>query len=174
MNDAPFMQNLALREATAADIPALEGIAAAMRAVHEAGYFMRSFDTGRTVLLAEQAGAAVGYVQINWLPVYAPFRRLNIPEIQDLNVVPSARQQGVGNAMVEFCENLARGRGHADMGISVGLYPRYGAAQRLYVRRGYIPDGAGVSYDDVPVTAGDMRAVDDLLTLKLVKNLGQG
>ncbi len=174
MSDTPLMQNLTLREATSADIPALDAIAAAMRVVHETGYFARSLSEGRTVLLAEQAGAAVGYVQINWKPIYVPFRRLNIPEIQDLNVVPSARQQGIGNTMVEFCENLARGRGHDDMGISVGLYPRYGAAQRLYVRRGYIPDGAGVSYDDVPVVAGEMRAVDDLLTLKLVKNLGQG
>ena len=174
MSDHPLMQNLELREATEADISALDGIAAAMRATHEAGYFARSLREGRTVLLAELAGAAVGYVQVNWKPNYALFRRLNIPEIQDLNVVPAARQQGIGDALVTACENLAREKGHEDMGISVGLYARYGAAQRLYVRRGYIPDGAGVSYDDVPVTAGEMRAVDDLLTLKLVKNLGQG
>lgn len=174
MSDHPLMQNLELRAATEADIPALEAVSAAMRATHETGYFARSFAEGRTVLLAEQAGAAVGYVQVNWKPNYVPFRRLNIPEIQDLNVVPAARQQGIGDAMVAFCENLARAKGHDEMGISVGLYARYGAAQRLYVRRGYVPDGAGVSYDDVPVTAGDMRAVDDLLTLKLVKNLGQG
>lgn len=174
MSDLPLMQNLVLREATGADIPALDGIAAAMRATHEAGYFARCLREGRTVLLAEQAGAAVGYAQVNWKPNYAPFRRLNIPEIQDLNVVPSARQQGIGDALIAACENLALEKGHADMGISVGLYARYGAAQRLYVRRGYIPDGAGVSYDDGPVMAGEMRAVDDLLTLKLVKNLGQG
>ncbi len=174
MIDSHLMQNIKLRAATEADIPALEVIAAAMRATHEAGYFARSLREGRTVLLAEQSGAAVGYVQVNWKPIYAPFRRLNIPEIQDLNVVPSARQQGIGDAMVAACENLAREKGHGDMGISVGLYARYGAAQRLYVRRGYVPDGAGVSYDDVPVVAGEMRAVDDLLTLKLVKSLGEG
>ncbi len=168
------MQNISLRVATESDITALDGIAASMRATHEAGYFARSLSEGRTVLLAQQAGAAVGYVQINWKPLYAPFRRLNIPEIQDLNVIPAARQQGIGDAMVAWCENLAREKGHDDMGISVGLYARYGAAQRLYVRRGYVPDGAGVSYDDVPVVAGDMRAVDDLLTLKLVKSLVQG
>ncbi|MDF3022876.1 MAG: acetyltransferase, family [Alphaproteobacteria bacterium] len=174
MSNADLMQNLKLREATENDIPALDGIAAAMRATHEAGYFARSLREGRTVLLAEQAGAAVGYVQVNWKPNYVPFRRLNIPEIQDLNVVPAARQQGIGDAMVAACENLAREKGHEDMGISVGLYAGYGAAQRLYVRRGYVPDGAGISYDDMPVTAGEMRAVDDLLTLKLVKSLGQG
>jgi hypothetical protein len=31
-------------------------------------------------------------------------------------------------------------------GIGVGMYPDYGNAQRLYVLRGYIPDGAGLTY----------------------------
>jgi hypothetical protein len=72
---------------------------------------------------------------------------------------------------VEFCEDMARKEGFTDMGISVGLYARFGAAQRLYVRKGYVPDGAGVSHDDIPVAAGDVRPIDDLLTLKLVKTL---
>ena len=28
--------------------------------------------------------------------------------------------------------------------IGVGMYPGYGAAQRLYVKRGYVPDGSGL------------------------------
>ena len=47
----------------------------------------------------------------------------------------------------------------------------FGAAQRLYCKLGYIPDGNGVTYDREAVRAGDMRAVDDLLCLMMVKAL---
>lgn len=32
--------------------------------------------------------------------------------------------------------------------IGVGLHAGYGSAQRMYVKRGYIPDGSGVWYRD--------------------------
>jgi hypothetical protein len=32
--------------------------------------------------------------------------------------------------------------------LGVGMHSGYGAAQRLYVKRGYVPDGSGVWYDD--------------------------
>ncbi|HYD19597.1 MAG TPA: GNAT family N-acetyltransferase [Patescibacteria group bacterium] len=174
MTDNSPMENIVLRIAEAGDIPALERIATAMKAVHEENYFERSLGDGRTILLAEQAGRAVAYVQINWKPLYAPFRRFGLPEIQDLNTVPGARRQGIGARMVSWCEDYARQRGHADIGISVGLAASYGAAQRLYVRLGYVPDGAGACYDDVPVQPGARYAADDLFTLKLVKSLGAG
>lgn len=146
-----------------------------MKAQHEAHYFERCIleqDEGRRLIyIASDAVQDAGYVQLNLHPLYPPFRRLNIPEIQDLNVIPACRQQGIGTALVAHCEEVARQRGSADMGISVGLHARFGAAQRLYVRLGYIPDGAGAAYDEVPVIVGEMRPVDDMLTLKLVKTL---
>ena len=36
-------------------------------------------------------------------------------------------------------------------GIGFGLYADYGAAQRLYIKRGYIPDGRGAHYGTSPV-----------------------
>ena len=33
------------------------------------------------------------------------------------------------------------------VGIGVGLYPDYGSAQRLYIKRGYLPDGHGATYN---------------------------
>jgi ribosomal protein S18 acetylase RimI-like enzyme len=166
------MTKLELRIATPADIAALYDIAARMKAVHEKDYFERLFREGRrTLMLASEDGAAQGYVILNWEPSYPPFRRLGIPEIQDLNVAPDARRRGLGAALVTCCEEMIRAEGIAEAAISVGLSPSFGAAQRLYVRLGYIPDGAGVAYDDVPVAAGEMRAVDGLLTLKMVKTL---
>ena len=162
------MQNIILRIADEKDIPALYRIAAAMKATHEPQYFERCFAEGRrTVVIAEDAG----YALLNWEPTYTPFRRLGFPEIQDLNVVPAARKAGVGGKLVGWCESLALQEGKTDIGISVGLSSSYGAAQRLYVKMGYVPDGAGIAYDDVPVAPGEMRAVDGLLTLKFVKSL---
>lgn len=160
-----------IRPASTADIGALDRIAAEMRARHEPGYFARCLAeqaAGRRLLFI--AGES-GYVQLNWQSLYPPFRHLGIPEIQDLNVVPAARRQGLGARLVEACEAAARQAGKTDIGIGVGLHARFGAAQRLYVRKGYMPDGAGAAYDEVSVTAGELRPVDDLLTLKLVKTL---
>jgi GNAT superfamily N-acetyltransferase len=164
-----------IRQAAASDLDGLCRIAAEMGTVHEPGYFERCLaeqrDKKRVILIAADASRLTGYVQLIWQPIYRPFRKLDIPEIQDLNVIPAARQQGLGGRLVDACEALARQAGKAAVGIGVGLYSRYGAAQRLYVRKGYLPDGAGVCYDDVAVRANDLRAIDDLLTLKLIKDL---
>jgi GNAT superfamily N-acetyltransferase len=170
-----FYENMIIRKAGDGDLPILYGIARDMKARHEDKYFERCLaeqaQGRRTIFLAETGGKGFGYVQINWQPLYPPFRRLNIPEIQDLNVVPEGRRQGLGAQLVDTCEAEARQRGCAEMGISVGLHASFGAAQRLYVRKGYIPDGAGIMHDEAPVAPGEMRAVDDMLTLKLLKQL---
>lgn len=64
-----------------------------------------------------------------------------------------------------------RAAGHAQIGLGVGLYADYGAAQRLYVRRGYMPDGAGLTWNNEPAEAGAMVRVDDDLLLWLHKPL---
>jgi hypothetical protein len=48
---------------------------------------------------------------------------------------------------------------------------RYNAAQRLYLKRGYIPDGRGVTYRDRFVEEGEQVALDDDLVLHLTKEL---
>ena len=55
------------------------------------------------------------------------------------------------------------------VGIGVGLYTDYGTAQRMYARRGYIPDGRGVCYDTQPVRPGQAVPVDDSLVLFFTK-----
>jgi GNAT superfamily N-acetyltransferase len=169
------MKKTQIRQAAASDLEGFYRIASDMGATHQAKYFERCLseqeEGKRTVLVTENSERLTGYVQLIWQPIYHPFRKLEIPEIQDLNVIPPARKHGLGGRLVEACEELVRKSGKTAIGIGVGLHSRYGAAQRLYVRRGYIPDGAGVCYDDSPVRAGDFRAIDDLLTLKLVKDL---
>lgn len=114
---------------------------------------------------------AVGFCLLNWQPKYAFFRKAGLPEIQDLNVLRDYRRQGIGRSMIEYCEKLAREKGFREMGIGVGLDSRFGAAQRLYVRMGYIPDGSGVSYDRKQVACGDFRPIDENLCLMMTKAL---
>lgn len=45
------------------------------------------------------------------------------------------------------------------------------ALQRLYVKRGYIPDGKGVTYNDVEIIPGQSYPVDDKMILWLTKYL---
>jgi GNAT superfamily N-acetyltransferase len=65
--------------------------------------------------------------------------------VNDLNVLPDFRNQGIGNALLDAIESTARDRSEV-VGLGVGLYRDYGAAQKIYVRRGYLPDGQGVMY----------------------------
>lgn len=55
--------------------------------------------------------------------------------------------------------------------IGAGLTADYGDAQNLYVKRGYRPDGLGVTSNYQPVSWGDRVIVDDDLVLWFRKEL---
>lgn len=135
-------------------------------------YWEQHLGDARSCLVAqEEDGDIVGYVSIVWSSQHEPFRRSGIPEIQDLVVAEFGRGRGIGDALVAECEARAKALGHAEMGIGFGLYSDYGAAQRLYVRRGYVPDGLGVTWNNQSAKAGDMVRIDDDLVLWLRKPL---
>jgi hypothetical protein len=67
-------------------------------------------------------------------------------------------------------EHLISGRSPI-AGVGVGLHSDYGAAQRLYVLRGYVPDARGITSHGKRVGYGDVASVDDDLILWLMKNL---
>lgn len=122
-----------------------------------------------TACLAD--GEMIGHCLLNWVPRYAMFKALGVPEIQDLNVVREYRQKGVGRRIIAFCEDKARLRGREMMGIGVGMDHSFGAAQRLYVAMGYMPDGNGVTYDRKPVSIGELKPIDGNLSLMMTKTL---
>ena len=167
--------NLVITQAGDADLADLAAIASGNNSFKAQDYFARCLreqgEGKRVVHIARVGGEPAGYGMLNRHPQYALYRRLGIPEIQDLNVVPAFRQRGIATAIIRGFEALARGEGASDMGISVGLYADYGAAQRLYIKLGYVPDGYGVTYDRAPVRPGEIRPVDDNLCLMLVKAL---
>ncbi len=126
----------------------------------------------RHVWLAFTSGQFAGYVTLNWQPAYVPFQAEGIPEIQDLNVLPAFRRRGIGSALLDTAESVAAERSKA-VGIAVGLCPDYGPAQRLYVRRGYVPDGRGIAYRGHTVKYGEQVVVDDDLVLCLTRGLSR-
>ncbi len=124
----------------------------------------------RIVWVALVGDQVAGYVTLVWQSRYAYFHEKNIPEIKDLNVLPQFQKQCIGSHLLECAEKAAREKDDT-VGIGVGLSRDYGAAQRLYVTRGYMPDGRGVSYDYQPVAPGSTVLVDDDLVLWFTKTL---
>ncbi len=133
--------------------------------------YLREHEQGlRTVLVARLAGGVAGHASIVWEARYPGFRERGIPEIQDLNVVPELRRRGVASALLDEAERRVSARADS-VGIGFGLHAGYGAAQRLYVRRGYVPDGRGVFLSERSPAEGERVPLNDELVLHLVKSL---
>jgi hypothetical protein len=56
-------------------------------------------------------------------------------------------------------------------GLGVGLHPGYNDALRLYVKRGYVPDGQGVTYKDRSVREGEQVRLDDDFLLHMQRRI---
>ena len=132
-------------------------------------YFKEQESGEREVLVAEVEGALAGYITILPCAKQGPFAGM-APELSDFNVFEPFQNQGIGNFLMEEAEN--RVKLFSDkVTLGVGLHSGYGPAQRLYIKRGYIPDGTGVWYQNHQPA---MNAVcEDIgeLVLYLSKNL---
>ncbi len=135
------------------------------------GYFEHAFERGHMVYIVEVENRPAGFCLLNFEPRYNLFRRMDIPEIQDLNILSAHRRKGYGTALIKWCEGVARAKGKSMIGISVGLTKDYGPAQILYTKLGYIPDGNGVTYDRDGVNPHQPYPMDDHLSLMMVKPL---
>ena len=86
------------------------------------------------------------------------------------------QRRGVGTALMDAAEARVAQRGRRVVGIGVGLYGGdgygYGSAQRMYAKRGYVPDGAGMVIDGVRVEPGTNVYLDDSPLLMFTKHLG--
>lgn len=136
-------------------------------------YEMRLQDQweGRAVALtAEYCGDVAGYVNVYPDSKWGAFGGKGLPEIVDFGVLEKYRRHGVGTALMDTAEKIASE--YADtVYLGVGLHSGYGSAQRMYVKRGYIPDGSGVWYgEEVCPPYSDCRN-NDALALYLSKKL---
>ena len=137
-------------------------------------YLKEAEKAERLVWIGSVDDQFAGYVTLKWSSSYSSFKEQNIPEIMDLNVLPSFRKIGIGSLLLDTAEKEAGTRSEV-VGIGVGLYAGedggYGAAQRLYVKRGYIPDGKGVTYNYQPTIPGNSYPLDDDLVLWFTRRL---
>lgn len=124
----------------------------------------------REVLVAFYEGKIAGYGTLMWQSKYPFFAERNIPEINDLNVLPAFRKKGIASMIIEQFENLVA-KNHPTIGIGFGLYKDYGAAQSLYIKQGYLPNKEGITYNYENVVPGQWYCVDDDLILWFVKKL---
>lgn len=122
-------------------------------------------------IMGKVVGKIVGYGSLLFSSQYPHFRDNNIPEIHDVWVYEEHRKQGIATALISYLEQLAKQKEYKTIGMAVGLYRDYGAAQRLYFQMGYQPDGEGVTYKYAAVIPGEQYPVDDDLTLWLQKQL---
>ena len=58
--------------------------------------------------------------------------------------------------------------------LGVGLHSGYGSAQRIYIKRGYIPDGSGVWYNNEPLAQYADCKNDDELVLFMTERTAEG
>lgn len=139
-------ENLKIRDLTEADVaPLVAGeIAQGWTATPDKLQMrLRDAAEGRCIALcAELDGAPAGYNNLYFTPD-GPFTGKPWPEIVDFAVLETCRGHGVGAALMDCAERLAAARSDT-VCLGVGLHSGYGSAQRMYVKRGYVPDGSGV------------------------------
>ena len=127
-------------------------------------------ETETSFVLAYEGTEPVGTLTIRWQPQYPPFREAAIPFIQNIEIRYDLRRQGYGSRVLAAVERLISARA-PQVGICVALFDAYGPAQRLYAKRGYLPDGRGACHRFTPLQRGDVITLDDTHLLWLVKDL---
>lgn len=139
-----------------------------------AEYQMRLKDQAKgkcVALTAVYQGSPAGAVYVYLTAYDGPFKGKDYPEIFDFSVLEKYQRKGIGNRMMDVAEQIA-GQYADTVCLGVGLCDSYGSAQRMYVKRGYIPDGSGVWYNGKPcIQYETVCTIDDDLVLFMSKSL---
>lgn len=132
---------------------------------------LRDNVTGKAVsIAADYDGEPAGYVSVYPYCMDGALGGKGLSEIVDFNVLEKFRRKGVGTVLMDIAEKIAAEYSDT-VYLGVGLHSGYGAAQRLYVKRGYVPDGSGVWYGDKICNPYSACVNDDDLILYLSKKL---
>ncbi len=165
---------LTLNLLAAADLPVIAAAFAALgwdKPLTQYETYLAEQEGGlRTVLVARWAGEFAGYVTLLWQPSHPALAVPPVPEIADFNVLPQFRRRGIGSALLDEAERRAAEVSPL-VALGVGLTADYGAALRLYVRRGYLPVGSGLFSYGQPGRYGQQVRVDDDLLIFFTKDI---
>lgn len=162
------MNQMKINLLTKQDIPLLEAAFAPFYAKPASLFEGYLQEEDRKVWVAYFNSEVAGYITLKLNSQYKPFADKGIPEIMDLNVIPPFRNIGIASKLLDIAEAEAAKVSHV-FGLGVGLYKDYGSAQKLYIKRGYIPDGNGVTYNYDFVAPGQNVCLDDDLVLWMTK-----
>jgi len=166
---------ITIRTITATDpaIIAAEEVAQGWIHASEKKYLKRlaAHNDGTAIaLIAEYRGQVAGYLNVYLHAKVGPFAGVDLPELVDFGVLEKFRRKGIGSRLMDIAEQIASE--YADtVFLAVGLHSGYGSAQRMYIKRGYLPDGSGVWYGDKPAVPYQSYPNDDDLILYLSKKL---
>lgn len=168
-------ETLVIRDMEAADAQILNDEYTAQGWHPDIDYYhmrMREHAEGKCVALtAVYQGHPAGAVYVYFDAQEGPFKGKGWPVIVDFGVLMKYQRKGIGSRLMDAAEQIAAQ--HADtVCLGVGLCREYGTAQRMYVKRGYIPDGSGVWYQDKQcIQYESVCTIDDDLVLYLSKRL---
>ena len=124
----------------------------------------------RLVFIAEYDGDVKGQCTLVLHPSEGPWGGKDIPEIVDLTVFFDIHGKGIGTKLLDVAESEAS-KISDTVFLAVGVHSGYGPAQRIYVKRGYIPDGSGVWYQGKVLDQYAPCVNDDDLLLFMSKSL---
>lgn len=164
--------DIILREMDEADCKKLEEAFAGK--VHRTAQLYTSYlEAGRTgkrnTIVAYCKGQIAGYATILWESEYEGFEEEGIPEITDIEVLDTFKSRGIATKLMDELERRALERSDY-CGAGVGLADPYTAAQRLYAKRGYQPDGKGIFYIE-HARIHEQLEIDDNQGLMMIKKL---
>jgi predicted N-acetyltransferase YhbS len=123
----------------------------------------------RIVLVAELENHITGYVTLIKVTTHGPFSG-KFPEVVDFNIFETYQKLGIGNKLLDSIEKEAKTFSDI-ITIGVGMHKGYGSAQRMYVKRGYIPDGTGLWYNNKNLEMNETCINNDELAIYLSKAL---
>lgn len=123
-----------------------------------------------SALIALYQGKVAGYVFLYYKCRWGGLANCKIPGVVDLIVFEEYRKKGIATNLMNVAEDIAKRHGDK-VYLDVCLCSEYGPAQRLYIKRGYLPDGKGVYYEEKVLEADAICKNNDELTLCLVKEL---
>ena len=133
-------------------------------------YYREQEEGVRLVFIAEYDGDMKGQCTLVLHPSEGPWGGKGIPEIVDLTVFFDIHGKGIGTKLLDVAESEAS-KISDTVFLAVGVHSGYGPAQRIYVKRGYIPDGSGVWYQGKVLDQYAPCVNDDDLLLFMSKNL---
>lgn len=168
-------QDLIIRDMEPADAQILNDEYTAQGWHPDVAYYhmrMKEAAEGKCVALtAVYQGQPAGAVYLYFDAQEGPFKGMKLPIIVDFGVLMKHQRKGIGHRLMDVAEQIAAQRSDT-VTLGVGLCREYGAAQRIYAKRGYIPDGSGVWYQNQQCVQYETTCtIDDDLVLFLSKKL---